>query len=286
VSQVIAFMFTTCQVCAMDPRIPVEVSGSSPSVIESAAGQDVEIATTASEVPRKEDTPFREVPNEPSNPVASTSGSRAAEERDSLRWTSENDELADAFVWIHVYHIDSYTGWLNGVWLKAAEMPICHVGIEVYGEEWAFNYFDDCWDDPAISGVVNCLPRNMPGYDYQESVNLGATKLAPHEVDELLWRLRDEWPACTYHLTRHNCISFAQHLVGLLKPPQPFPPPIAGVNDASRNNPIHEGVIDYGWQWAKWWMRKQTADEQAAREAAAAEARKAATNQAATSVAN
>lgn len=190
--------------------------------------------------------------------------------------------MANANVWIHVYNIDPYTGWLNGVWLKNADMPICHTGIEVYGEEWAFNYFDDCWDDDSISGVINCLPKNMPGYDYQESVCLGATKLSPHQVDEILYRLRDEWPASTYHLTRRNCISFAMHLVSLLRPPEPFPPAISGVNEASANNPMHEGVIDYGWEWAKWWMRKNTADELAAREAADAAAAAARTQAAAT----
>lgn len=160
-------------------------------------------------------------------------------------------------VWVHVYHTDIYTAWLNWAWLKYAEIPIYHVGVEIYGEEWTFNYFDDTWDDPTVSGVINCQPRNMPGFEYQWSVCLGKTELTDDEVDLLLERLRSDWPANSYHLTRKNCLNFAEFFVNLLNPPEPFPPILLGVQEASKNNPVHEGVIDHGWGWAKWWMRRK-----------------------------
>lgn len=72
---------------------------------------------------------------------------------------------------------------------------IYHAGIEVYGEahkwgclgeeevtiscaddlsadhldpfrlqEWSFQYFEDTWNDPSISGILRCMPKQMSGY--------------------------------------------------------------------------------------------------------------------------
>lgn len=207
--------------------------------------------------------PFRQVPLEagaatpPSSQPDQPLGGGAP-----INWAAEEDCSEDVKVWLHIYHIDPYTGWLNWAVLKGQETPIYHVGVEIYGDEWAFNYFDDTWDDPSVSGIINCVPKNMPGYDYQESVCLGPTQLSGRDVDQALYRLRDEWPACTYHLTRRNCVSFAQQFITILDPPDPFPLMVSGVNELSRNNPIHEGIVDYGWSWAKWWMRRQHAAEE------------------------
>lgn len=166
-------------------------------------------------------------------------------------------------VWLHVYHCDPYTAWLNKWVLKRQEMPICHVGVEVYGEEWCFQYFEDCWDDESISGVMHCIPKRMVDYDYQESINLGATPLSGSEVDELLMQLHYEWPASSYHLTRRNCLTFAQTLCGKLRTPEEFPLWIKAIVDASNNNAPVDAMVDYGWSWAKWWMlRKHQQPEQ------------------------
>jgi hypothetical protein len=183
-------------------------------------------------------------------------------------WTAEAEEedmdrFGPANVWIHIYHMDSYTGFLNN-WagLKYAEIPIHHTGIEVYGEEWCFNYFEDSWDNDAISGVINCIPRNMPGYQYQESICLGPTPLVEYEVDDLIMHLREEWPANSYHITRRNCMDFAKAYVELLRPRKPWPAHAHGINDFTKRNPLTDGVVDYGWNWAKWYMRRKWATEE------------------------
>lgn len=258
----------------MDPKSSDVLTSATPSTVEAILTSDADARPV---IPRPAAQPsgtaFRSVPAEhaggggypgQSQSVGRPWGDQRAPNEVLPAWTTEaGPDEADANVWIHIYHVDPYTGWLNWALLKNAEMPIYHTGVEVYGDEWAFNYFDDCWDDPSVSGVINCLPKNMPGYEYQESLCLGPTRMSEDEVDRALYRLRDEWPACTYHLTRRNCLSFAQTFVGILRPPVPFPAEVGAVNEASRNNPIHEGIVDYGWSWAKWWMRRKYEQEQA-----------------------
>lgn len=177
-------------------------------------------------------------------------GKESASSRRSEAMVAENPNLS--LVWVHIYHTDPYTAWLNWAGLKYAEVPIYHAGVEVYGREWAFQYFDDAWDDDTISGVTSCTPRQMLGFDYQESVNLGETKLSMVQVREVLDKLREEWPACSYHITRHNCLSFAQRFIELLRVPERFPEFLLGFGDGPRYIPITDAVVDYGWGWYKW----------------------------------
>merc|ERR1712060_592894 len=149
------------------------------------------------------------------------------------------------------------------IWLKDAELGIFHAGVEVYGEEWSFQYFEDTWNDPSVSGLIRCLPKRMVDYEYQESINLGPTTLTQLEVDQLLLTLQDEWPACSYHLTHNNCLTFAEHFAERLKVPNSFPPRLRNVLDKSKENQSLDAVVDYSWSWVKWWMiRKHQVEEE------------------------
>jgi hypothetical protein len=256
----------------MDPKVPSGSAAGSAGTVEAILTQDAEAHSRSvlTGLNGSSSSAFRNVPAEhdPQMPMGRQLGGKHLDMSQLPMWRAEASQSEahggyDANVWIHIYHIDAYTGWLNWALLKNAEMPIYHTGVEVFGEEWAFNYFDDCWDDPTISGVISCVPKSMPGYDYQESICLGPTQLTEDQVDRHIYRLRDEWPANTYHLTRRNCISFAKAFIEVLRPPAPFPATIAQVNESSKNNPISEGVVDYGWSWAKWWMRRKYEQEQA-----------------------
>eukprot|EP00929_Paragymnodinium_shiwhaense_P062517 TRINITY_DN31204_c0_g1_i1.p1 TRINITY_DN31204_c0_g1~~TRINITY_DN31204_c0_g1_i1.p1 ORF type:complete len:266 (+),score=34.84 TRINITY_DN31204_c0_g1_i1:103-900(+) len=165
-----------------------------------------------------------------------------------------DEDPSEAEVWIHIYHTDATTGFLNWAFLKSMEMPICHAGVEVFGSEWSFQYYEDTWDDPSISGVVRSEPKSMPQFDYQESLCLGATPLRKDAVFFLLEQLYDEWPANSYHLTHHNCINFVECLVSKLKTPKPLPEWITGILVASNNSAVADGIAGYGWSWARWWM--------------------------------
>merc|ERR1719215_2533567 len=159
-------------------------------------------------------------------------------------------------VWIHIYHTDPYTAWLNWAGLKYAEVPIYHAGVEVYGIEWAFQYFDDAWDDETISGVICCEPKHMAGFAYQQSISLGSTNRSFAEVREILERLRSDWPASSYHLTRHNCLTFARDFVRELEVPEEFPSFLLGFSDAQRYMPRTDAIVDFGWNWYKWAVKR------------------------------
>lgn len=156
-------------------------------------------------------------------------------------------------VQLHIYHCDSLTGFLNRAVLLQAEIPIYHVGVEVYGREWAFQYFENAWSDPCISGVQCCSPGRACGFEYVKSVNLGPTSLTDGEVVGVVALLRRSWPACGYHITRRNCINFADTFVEQLKVPQPFPSWLKAILEAAAN-PTADAIVDYTWSMSKWWM--------------------------------
>jgi len=133
--------------------------------------------------------------------------------------------------------------------------------VEVFGEEWSFQYYEDCWDDSSVSGLVRCRPKAMDQYEYQESVNLGPTPLTQDEVDKMLRHLSPEWPACSYHLTRNNCLTFAERLVEKLQVPKPFPSRLRSVLDTSRSYSAVDTTVDYAWSWMRWWMLRKHRQE-------------------------
>jgi len=199
---------------------------------------------------------------EPSTTSTSASSSGARQEStdpaaDVSRRSHSGEAEWRSDVTLHVYQCDQWTGWLNKWWLKDSEMPIYHLGVEVYGEEWSFLYFEDCWDDESISGVIRCHPKHNADFEYQESINLGRTSLSEDEVDDILLRLHEEYPACSYHLTRRNCLTFAEELSRLLKPPKPFPAELKGIIDSCTQAPRLDATVDYGWSWAKWYMLRK-----------------------------
>mmetsp|Transcript_21168 Transcript_21168/g.46683 ORF Transcript_21168/g.46683 Transcript_21168/m.46683 type:complete len:250 (+) Transcript_21168:36-785(+) len=157
-------------------------------------------------------------------------------------------------VFLHIYHCDPYTGFLNRMLLRDQQIGIYHAGVEVYGNEWSFQYYEDAWEKPFISGVIKCQPKHMGEYEYQESVSLGFSPLTQAEVDKIVIASRRSWPANSYHITRHNCLSFAEHLVKMLQTPDPFPSWLKGILDASKESPSIDAVVDYSWSWMKWYM--------------------------------
>jgi hypothetical protein len=176
----------------------------------------------------------------------------------------------DPTVFLHIYHCDPYTAFLNRVVLKDADMPIYHAGVEVFEEEWAFQYFEDTFDDGTVTGVICCAPKKMQNFDYQYSLSLGATPLSVAEVDAAILVLQKEWPAASYHISRRNCLSFAETLVIQLQTPEPFPQVLKGILEAGERNPRTEAVVDWGWSWLKWWMLRKHAvhdEEEEAQEA-------------------
>jgi len=160
-------------------------------------------------------------------------------------------------VWLHVYHCDPWTGYLNKVMLNGRDIPINHIGIEVYGEEWSFQYYEDCWDDPSVTGLIRCQPRKMPDYEYQDSICLGTSEKTEDEVDEILVKCQYDYSSNSYHLTKRNCMTFAYEFSQLLEPEKPFPERLKAILELANNSSGIESTINYGWSWAKWYMLRK-----------------------------
>jgi len=106
-------------------------------------------------------------------------------------------------VWIHVYEIDGFTQWLNESFLKSNDWGAYHAGVEVYGDEWSFLFYNDVLDK-TVTGCNRVAPRRHPDFSYRDSVYMGRTTLSANEVSKLLLRMMDAWPTVSYHITEKN----------------------------------------------------------------------------------
>lgn len=174
--------------------------------------------------------------------------------------TEDADSQEGSEVWLHIYDLGPIIGRLNEAVLRSANLGAFHCGIEVLGDEWSFQGFHDAWDDPTISGVVRNEPRSHPAYIYRESMLLGRTPLGGVEIDNIIDKLMEEWPANSYHLVAHNCITFAEELAKVLQAPEPFPSWVRGAADAFKAPPL-EAITECGWSWFKWWSQRQAEQE-------------------------
>lgn len=157
---------------------------------------------------------------------------------------------------LHIYHCDAITGYLNKVFLDHAEMPICHVGVDVHDREWTFQFFQNTWSETnKISGVQSCSPTQAEGYEYIHSLDLGYTSLTEDEVISIINELRRSWLASSYHITKNNCIHFAEALVVRLRVPCDFPSRLKAIIAVARS-PATDAIVDHAWGLSKWWMIK------------------------------
>lgn len=195
---------------------------------------------------------FRVCPNSDAfSPSAPSKLSDLATEGDA------DDGSRQAEVWLHVYDLDPYTGWANSAFMRGFELGVYHCGVEVYDDEWSFQYFEDSWDDPTLSGVMRTTPKLMEGYKYRESVQMGVTPLRKIEVKDTIRSLMCEWTAATYHITHRNCVSFAEILVAKLQTKSEFPPWIKALCEVSNQSRAVNFVVDSVWGWSQWYMKMQ-----------------------------
>merc|ERR1712137_1204975 len=103
---------------------------------------------------------------------------------------------------LHVYHLDSISGFFNDWILNTLELGAFHVGVEVYCDEWSFQYFDDLWDDDTCTGVLRNDPKEHKAFIYRDSVPMGRTSFTATQVLQIVEKLQEEWPANSYHLTQ------------------------------------------------------------------------------------
>lgn len=89
--------------------------------------------------------------------------------------------------------------------LKCLGTGAFHCGVEVYGREWSFR-----GSHRSSTGIFCCRPRGCESHTYCESVFMGETALAEHEVQSILRCMESEWIGFNYSLLRQNCCHFCQ----------------------------------------------------------------------------
>lgn len=90
-----------------------------------------------------------------------------------------------------------------GEFSMAVHAGAFHAAVEVYGDEWSYGLA------PAGDrGIYRSFPKCSPGHTYRESIDLGITVLAPHEVSGLLREMSKQWIGEDYDMIRHNCCHF------------------------------------------------------------------------------
>lgn len=152
---------------------------------------------------------------------------------------------------MHVYDLDPYTGWANGALMRGLELGVYHVGVEIYGSEWSFQYFDNAWNDNTLTGVSCNTPKQHVGYIYRESLRMGFSPLQRSEICDVIKKMMFDWRANTYHLTHRNCLHFAEALVTKLRLQVEFPAWIKNLCEASKRSRIVDYMVDNVWDLHK-----------------------------------
>lgn len=152
-------------------------------------------------------------------------------------------------VWLHIYDLDIVIQKLNDYGLRAAGMGAYHCGVEVLGEECFFSWGDDSNPD---TGVLLCEPKSHQVHVYKESIDMGKSPLTEGEIQTVITKAMEAWPASSYHIVNRNCVHFAEDLLQRLKVPEPFPVWIRGAADAGKNSLV-QPIANWGWRWMKYY---------------------------------
>jgi len=105
---------------------------------------------------------------------------------------------------------------------------------------------------PSRTGVVRCAPRSLCSFQFSESIEIGRTTLSFFEVLNAALSLSQEWPASSYHVTRRNCISFAQALVERLGLELAFPDWVRNSWNLATSTPQIASFFDNSMEFIKW----------------------------------
>ncbi|CAD7976994.1 unnamed protein product [Amoebophrya sp. A25] len=65
-------------------------------------------------------------------------------------------------------------------------MGAYQVGVEVYGDEWSFLFYNDVVEDPTVTGCNRVQPREHPDFSFRTSIYMGRTPLGAIEVSRRL----------------------------------------------------------------------------------------------------
>lgn len=119
----------------------------------------------------------------------------------------------DCLVFLQIYDPRPWLETVNTL-AKPLGWGAFHVGVEVFGEEWAF----------SADGVHRHTPCKHPaGYAHRDTVDMGSTPVDLPKWRKLCRQLNKSWPRRSYHLLKKNCVSFACEVCRCLEVPVEVP---------------------------------------------------------------
>lgn len=113
---------------------------------------------------------------------------------------------------LHVYDLSDGCIQKLNKFFAHKKMPVkfggmFHVGVEVYGFEWAFGFSED-----MSQGVWLVEPRMNPQHCFRQTVDLGETNLSRNAFTKLISEMREDYPGQSYDMLSKNCCTFAEDL--------------------------------------------------------------------------
>eukprot|EP00440_Ansanella_granifera_P042698 gb/GFBE01046294.1/.p1 GENE.gb/GFBE01046294.1/~~gb/GFBE01046294.1/.p1 ORF type:complete len:199 (+),score=40.10 gb/GFBE01046294.1/:1-597(+) len=188
---------------------------------------------------------------EPASDAASAPGEYvAADEELSTSPGLELQGPPGIELWLHVYDLDATTANLNDWGLKSASLGLFHCGVEVLGQEYFFG-----WGETELSGIRTNRPRQHAVHSYRESIFMGKSPFSEEEIDRVVEETWSSWPELDYHPIRKNCTFFAEAFLKQLGASEPFPAWAHGAAEYGKAEFLRP-VMDWGWEWAKYFARE------------------------------
>jgi len=150
---------------------------------------------------------------------------------------SEEVTILDCSVLLHVYDLNPWLGTLNTL-ARHLDWGAFHVGVEVFGEEWAF----------SADGIDRHAPCKHPcGYPYRETVCMGRTPVDLPAWRKVLRKLGKEFPRRAYHILKNNCASFASEVCRRLEVPVEVPRWVLGAAATLEASPTMQSAFMSGF---------------------------------------
>jgi len=106
-------------------------------------------------------------------------------------------------VLLHVYNLSPNIVTANSLLAFSMDGGVFHVGIEVYGSEFAY----------GICGVSHLLPRAEEDHVYLCSLNLGETPLTRIQFANMLSEMCGRWGGADYDVLGFNCCCFCSQML-------------------------------------------------------------------------
>jgi hypothetical protein len=109
----------------------------------------------------------------------------------SYKLLNQRPEEEGSDVTLQVYDLSS--------WTRASQLPIFHLGVQVYRLEYFF----------CSRGIQTCMPSANKGHIFRESLRVGKTSLTLRQIRHVVQHLREVWSKNSYRILGRNCQTFA-----------------------------------------------------------------------------